>query len=147
MSAAAGIVVTEMNTPISAPAFARVSDTTPTIPARTATTTENRLGELIRSETGRTPERYSLGVWPLARMHSAKTSVTAIASRNPARRASSPRRTGRLSRFSRPRATEMIALYSGPTTIAPTIRIWELVRMPQAPISAANISKAKKLGA
>ena len=41
----------------------------------------------------------------------------------------------------------MIALYSGPTTIAPTIRICELVRIPHAPISPANTSKAKKLGA
>jgi len=55
MSAAAGIVVTEMNTPISAPALDWVSEITPTMPATTATTTENRLGELIRSDTGRTP--------------------------------------------------------------------------------------------
>jgi hypothetical protein len=27
----------------------------------------------------------------------------------------------------------MIALYSGPTTMAPTMRIWELVKMPTAP--------------
>ena len=36
----------------------------------------------------------------------------------------------------------MIALYSGPTTIAPTMRIWELVRMPTAPISPAMVSRA-----
>ena len=54
-SAAAGMVVTEMKTPIRAPARASVSDTTPTIPASTATITENRLGLLIRSETGLTP--------------------------------------------------------------------------------------------
>jgi hypothetical protein len=55
MSAAAGIVVTEMNTPISAPERGPVSEITPTMPATTATMTENRLGELMRSETGRTP--------------------------------------------------------------------------------------------
>src|SRR5207247_1995949 len=44
MSAAAGMVVTEMNTPMRAPARAWVRDTTPTIPARIATTTENQLG-------------------------------------------------------------------------------------------------------
>jgi hypothetical protein len=55
MSAAAGIVVTEMNTPTSAPVRAWVRNTTPAIPASTATTTENRFGELIRSDTGRTP--------------------------------------------------------------------------------------------
>src|SRR6202034_3089773 len=54
-SAAAGMVVTEMNTPMSAPARASVRETTPTIPARTATMTENMSGLLIRFETGRTP--------------------------------------------------------------------------------------------
>ena len=61
-SAAAGIVVTEMNTPISALARASVSDTTPTMPARTATMTENRSGLLMKSETGRTPAEYGSGV-------------------------------------------------------------------------------------
>jgi len=41
----------------------------------------------------------------------------------------------------------MIALYSGPTTMAPTIRICELVRMPTAPISPAMASRMQKLGA
>ena len=53
MSAAAGIVVTEMNTPMSAFARDSVSETTPTTPASTATITENTFGELMRSETGR----------------------------------------------------------------------------------------------
>ena len=57
MSAAAGIVVTEMKTPMSAFARAWVSETTPTTPASMATTTENRFGVLIRSETGRKPWR------------------------------------------------------------------------------------------
>jgi hypothetical protein len=43
-SAAAGMVVTEMKTPVSALDLASVRETTPTRPARTATTTENRLG-------------------------------------------------------------------------------------------------------
>jgi hypothetical protein len=55
MLAAAGIVVTEMNTPISAPARDSVSDTTPAMPASTATTTEKKSGLLISAETGRTP--------------------------------------------------------------------------------------------
>jgi hypothetical protein len=55
MSEAAGIVVTEMNTPMSALARDSVSETTPTMPASTATMTENTFGELMRSETGRSP--------------------------------------------------------------------------------------------
>jgi hypothetical protein len=50
-------VVTEMNTPMSALALDSVSDTTPTIPASTATITEKMVGLLIRSATGRTPCR------------------------------------------------------------------------------------------
>jgi hypothetical protein len=145
-SAAAGMVVTEMNTPVSVVALATVSDTTPTRPAMTATTTENRLGVLIRSETGRTPATYSIGVLPDARMQTENSSVTAIASANPTVSTSSPRRTAGRSRLSMPRATAMIALYSGPTTIAPTTRICELVKIPQAPISPAKTSSAKKLG-
>jgi hypothetical protein len=76
MSAAAGMVVTEMKTPISALARASVSETTPTMPARTATTTENRFGLSIRLETGRTPAEYSLGVCPDQRMTKLKSSVT-----------------------------------------------------------------------
>jgi len=79
-------------------------------------------------------------------MHAANTSVAAIASAKPASSTSRPRFTARRSLRSIPRATAMIALYSGPTTIAPTTRICELVRMPQAPISPANTSRAKKLG-
>ena len=62
MSAAAGMVVTEMNTPMRAPVLASTSDTTPTIPARTATTTENAFGLSIRFDTGRTPRAEGLGL-------------------------------------------------------------------------------------
>jgi hypothetical protein len=79
-------------------------------------------------------------------MQAANTSVTAIAAANPAVSTSRPRRTAWPSRRSRPSATAMMALYSGPTTIAPTTRICEFVRMPQAPISPANTSSVKKLG-
>jgi len=47
--AAAGMVVTEMNTPIRALARDSVRDTTPTTPASTATMTEKTLGALMRS--------------------------------------------------------------------------------------------------
>jgi hypothetical protein len=39
-----------------------VNETTPTIPARTATTTENRFGLSIRLETGRRPRENASGV-------------------------------------------------------------------------------------
>ncbi len=146
MLAAAGIVVTEMNTPIRAPVRASVSATTPTIPASTATTTENRSGLLIRSATGRTPREKALGVSPDQRITAPNAMVRMIAARNPATSADAPRITGCGSPRSMPSAAPMIALYSGPTTMAPTMRMSELVRMPTAPISPAMASRTKKLG-
>ena len=55
MSDAAGIVVTEMNTPMRVLDRASVSERTPTTPARAATMKENQFGVLIRLETGRIP--------------------------------------------------------------------------------------------
>ena len=55
MSEAAGMVVTEMNTPMIVLDRASVSEITPTTPARAATMRENQLGVSIRFETGRTP--------------------------------------------------------------------------------------------
>ena len=135
------MVVTEMKTPIRAPARASVNETTPTIPASTATTSENKFGLLIRAETGRSPAEYSLGVCPVQRMIRPKSRVMTIAAENPASRARAPRITGRMLRLSMPSATPMIALYSGPTTMAPTTRIWELVRMPTAAIRPAMIRR------
>ena len=55
MSDAAGIVVTEMNTPIKVLDRDSVIDRTPTTPASSATMKENQLGVSIRLETGRIP--------------------------------------------------------------------------------------------
>ena len=49
MLAAAGIVVTEIRTPISAPDLAEVSERTPTAPARTATMKEKVSGSGMNS--------------------------------------------------------------------------------------------------
>jgi hypothetical protein len=64
-----------------------------------------------------------------------------MAARNPHSRASRPSHIGSRSSLPMPTATPMMALYSGPTTIAPTMRICELVRMPTAPISPASTSR------
>ena len=53
MSDAAGIVVTEMNTPMRVLDRASVSETTPTTPARAATMKENQFGVLIRYRCSR----------------------------------------------------------------------------------------------
>ena len=40
----------------------------------------------------------------------------------------------------------MIAAYSGPTTMAPTTRICEFVKMPTAAMSPAIVSRTNQLG-
>ena len=100
----------------------------------------------MRAETGLMPCRNNTGTLPAARTATPKASVSAIAAENPATRASRPSRTAARFPLLIPRATAMIAPYSGPTTIAPTMRICELVRMPTAPISPAMASRTKKLG-
>ena len=65
MFAAAGIVVTETSTPISAPDFAEVSESTPATPARKATMNENASGFEMKSVSGcasaTKPDRRQVG--------------------------------------------------------------------------------------
>ena len=55
--------------------------------------------------------------------------------------ANSPSRTAFPECRSSPSAMLVIAPYSGPRTIAATMRIWELVRIPTAPMIPAMIRK------
>src|SRR3984957_6904882 len=78
-------------------------------------------------------------------MSSPKIAAARTAIANPATRPIRPRPTAPRSPLSRPRAVAMIAPYSGPTTIAATMRICELVRMPTAPTRPAMTRRVKKL--
>jgi hypothetical protein len=91
--------------------------------------------------TGRSPIRKAAGVTPAARTATANTPVTSTAHRNPQNRASKPSLTDLESRRPTARATAMIALYSGPTTMAPTTRICELVKMPTAAMRPAAVNR------
>jgi hypothetical protein len=75
-----------------------------------------------------------------------KARVTTMAIRNPKNSAATPVRIRLRSLVLMPSATLMIAEYSGPTTMAPTIRIWEFVKMPMAAISPAIVSRMNQLG-
>ena len=57
-----------------------------------------------------------------------------------------PARIRRASRLLSASATLMIAAYSGPTTMAPTTRICEFVKMPTAAMSPAMASRTNQLG-
>ena len=67
MFAAAGIVVTEMSTPISAPDFAVDSDSIPATPARSATTTESASGCAMKRVCERSSSAAASGPRPKAR--------------------------------------------------------------------------------
>lgn len=81
MSEAAGIVVTEMNTPMIVLDRASVSEITPTTPARAATMRENQLGVSIRFETGRIPNVYAAGASPAHRTTSDSSNAATTAGR------------------------------------------------------------------
>lgn len=141
MSAAAGMVVTEMKTPSSALVRASVSETMPTIPASTATTAEKKLGVLIRFDTGLIPSSKACDWRPKPRTSRPNRKVAATTSAKPTSSAARPSRTGERERWSMPRATLVTAPYSGPTTMAATMRICELVMMPTAPMTPAMTMK------
>jgi cytochrome d ubiquinol oxidase subunit II len=81
----------QMNTPMRTLARAWVSDTTPTMPASTATTTENRFGWSMSWATGRTPSRKAFGVCPDQRIAMPNRTAAATAAVNPPSKADSPR--------------------------------------------------------
>ena len=66
MLAAAGIVVTEIRTPISAPDLAVESESIPAAPAQTATIDEKKSGLAMRSASCGRSESKSSGVRPVA---------------------------------------------------------------------------------
>lgn len=83
------------------------------------------------------PRSNALGWRPKPRTVHENRKVTRMASRNPAVRANRPCRILVPWPWSMPSATLVMAPYSGPTTTAATIRIWELVRIPTAPMTPA----------
>ena len=75
-----------------------------------------------------------------------KTSEAMTAPPNPIRRARRPRPAVRASRRVPARAMLVTAPYSGPTTMAATIRICELIKMPTAAMRPATTSRTYQLG-
>ena len=79
-------------------------------------------------------------------MISASSSASATARVKPVASAAALRSIREESRRVTPNARLRMAPYSVTTTIAPTMRIWELVRIPTAPMSPAMTSSANQLG-
>ena len=95
----------------------------------------------IRLVTGRIPNRNAVGSRPRTLTSWANPNAATMASKNPIVNADSPSLTAFPERRSSPSAMLVIAPYSGPRTIAATMRIWELVSMPTAPMTPATIRK------
>ena len=132
------MVVTETRTPISVPLRPSVSDSMPTTPAATATTAARASGSAMNAVSSRSEIRYAAGAIWVRRKAAVATTEAPAATASPipsVRRAAPPSAERR-----RTMATHRAASgpYSGPTTMAPTIRIGESSRMPTAAIMAAT---------
>lgn len=121
--AAAGTVVTEIATPTSAPDFDEVSDSIPAMPARKATTKESQVGCQMNCVAGWGASKRACVNSPRPLITKAKPPVSSIAAGKPTASAIAERATSRPLRRTRPVQTPASGPNSGPTTIAPTIRI------------------------
>ena len=134
-----------MSTPINAPDFAEVRESIPAIPATKATKKEKKSGLAMKSVSGWLLGSKSSGDTPRARNASTERSVISTPAGNPTARAASERRAKSGRRSTRATDSPASGPNSGPTTIAPTIRIGWSRRMPTAAICMARIMKATKL--
>ncbi len=141
--AAAGTVVTEIATPTSAPDFADVSESTPATPARNATTNENRSGCQMKAVFGRSPSTWAWWNSPAASMKRLKPVVSSSAAAKPATSAISDRHARRGARCTSAVQTPASGPNSGPTAIAPTIRIALSSTTPQAAIIVATVRNTR----
>src|SRR5829696_3464390 len=125
MLAAAGIVVTEIRTPISAPDLAVDSDSIPATPAQAATKNEKKSGlEMMSAIEPFLPMKSSGGSPDALKSRAARKTAVMAAGRPTARAVNDLAATSRRIVAT---ATQNPATgpNSGPTTIAPTIRIGE----------------------
>lgn len=139
--AAAGTVVTEIATPISAPDFAEVSESVPATPARNATTNDIQSGCQMNPVLGRGLSIMSLLKRPKASISQAKPAVMIIARAKPPISAHSERTTRRGARCTRAVEIPASGPNSGPTAIAPTISTALSSITPQA---ASIVASARK---
>ena len=145
MLAAAGIVVTEIRTPTSAPDLAEVRDRTPAVPASAATIAVKWSGREMKSVKGCPSCEKSSGINPVASNMRVARKLAAIARGNPTASAVSDRFTRSPRLWTTATQRPANGPNSGPTTIAPMIRMIWSVRIPTAAISVATTMKARKL--
>ena len=140
MLAAAGMVVTEMSTPISAPDLAVERLSMPAAPAHSATMNANASGlEMLFESAWSSVLNESAGRCSAASNSSTATTVAAIASGKPTASASAERRASGAAQLDERHAQPGDAARTpGPTTIAPTTRIGLSRKMPIAAMIDAS---------
>ena len=145
MSAAAGTVVTEMKTPTRAPLFADVRDSTPAIPASTATTTDQRSGAVMNPVSGRSAVSSSVPNQPRPPADERQQGGQADRHGEPddQRRPRPVRAIRRPPVDERRRPAPASGANSGPSTIAPMTRIAESLMIAIAASSVAIVRKAR----
>jgi hypothetical protein len=142
MSAAAGTVVTEMKTPTSAPLFAEVSESTPATPASTATTSDQRSGAVMKPVWGRSALSSSVPNQPRPRPMRVTPAVAPMAMAKPATSVVRARRALRARPRTTARARAASGANSGPSTIAPMVRIAESLMIATAARRVAMVRNA-----
>ncbi len=115
------------------------------MPAMRATTALKPLGRLMNDVRMRSSKAKTSGTRSMASTTKVRTMVAATAKRKPHASVAAARPASR--RWPRNNATvsALMGLKSGLTTIAPTMRIGESVRMPTAAITAAITMKTTRL--
>ena len=142
---AAGIVVTEIRTPIRAPDLAFVRDRIPAVPATKATKNEKKPGFEMNPVSSWSLGTKSSGLAPMASNARVARHASTMPVGNPTPSAASDRRARSDLRWTSATDRPASGPNSGPTTIAPTIRIGWSSRMPTAPICIASTMNATKL--
>ena len=145
MFAAAGIVVTEMSTPISAPDFDVLSESIPAAPANRPIATAYQSGEAIVLARPWSASVKVSGPRPTSLASTVRPSVTRMPSGKPTASAVKERTASAGRRCTAATQKPAIGPNSGPTTIAPTIRIALSRITPIEAITVAMTMKARKL--
>src|SRR3954469_6134692 len=129
---------------MSAPDLAVVSESMPATPAAKATKKAKKSGFEIACAKVECSKEKEPGATPVALKIRPAANVTAIAVGKPTASASSERRASGRSRSTSATQKPAIGPNSGPTTMAPTIRIGESSSRPTQAISVASTMKARK---
>ena len=133
-----------MKTPTRAPLFAEVSDRTPAIPASTATTSDHLSGEVMKPVCGRSAlEQFGAEPAQAAADEGGAARSARSRRRSPTTSVIAARRAPAGRPCTTATASAASGTNSGPSTIAPMVRIAESLMIAIAASSIAMVRKAR----